>query len=145
MKALFTSYIESLTVPFDSQHPAPTGRDQNCSKSTPSRISIQSVEGMMASSGLKDGTSSSAYIDSPSCLLPQYHIYTWVLAMMTLASFLKLNYIIKSGFLVVMVSVYTTLMLAAFPQIFTEIQVLFFYHHIFYYESECGTHLNSTI
>lgn len=135
LKALFTSYIKSLTVRFNSQYPAPTGRDQNCSKSTPSRIAIQPVEGMkvdFASSGMKDATSSSAYIDSPSCLLPQYHIYTWVLAMMTLASFLKLNYIIKSGFLFVMVSVYTTLMLAAFPEIFTEIQVLFFYHHIYY-------------
>ena len=63
-------------------------------------------------------------IATASCLLPQYHIYTWVLAMMCLASFLKLNYLIKSGFLFVMVSVYATLMLAAFPQVlFAEIQV----------------------
>lgn len=66
---------------------------------------------------------STPYIVSASCLLPQYHIYTWVLAMMCLASFLKLNYLIKSTILVVMVSVYATLMLVAYPQIFSEIQV----------------------
>jgi hypothetical protein len=50
-------------------------------------------------------------------------MYTWVLAMVCLASFLKLNYMMKSAILLVMVTVYTILMTAAYPQVFDEIQV----------------------
>ena len=65
-----------------------------------------------------------------SCLLPQYQMYTWVLAMVCLASFLKLNYMIKSAILLVMVIVYTSLMVAAYPTIFDEVQVRF--NHFFF-------------
>ena len=50
-------------------------------------------------------------------------MYTWVLAMICLASFLKLNYMIKSAILLVMVIVYTTLMVVAYPDVFNEVQV----------------------
>lgn len=43
--------------------------------------------------------------------------------MVCLASFLKLNYMIKSAILLVMVIVYTSLMVAAYPGVFDEIQV----------------------
>jgi hypothetical protein len=67
-------------------------------------------------------TNNSLYVVA-SCLLPQYHMYTWVLAMVCLASFLKLNYMMKSAILLVMVIVYTILMTAAYPKVFYEIQV----------------------
>ncbi len=67
-------------------------------------------------------TNNSLYLVA-SCLLPQYHMYTWVLAMVCLASFLKLNYMMKSAILLVMVIVYTILMTAAYPKVFYEIQV----------------------
>ena len=57
------------------------------------------------------------------CLLPQYHIFTFVLAMIALASFLKLHYIVKTAILLVMVVVYTALMLATFRAVFTEFVV----------------------
>ena len=59
---------------------------------------------------------------STTCLLPQYHIFTWILAMMALASFLKLHYLIKTAMLVVVVTVYTTLMMVAFPGLFSQFQ-----------------------
>ena len=68
---------------------------------------------------------SSHVIMVAECLLPQYHIFTFVLAMISLASFLKLNYIVKTVILLVMVVVYTALMLAAFPSIFAKFQVNF--------------------
>lgn len=43
--------------------------------------------------------------------------------MICLASFLKLNYMIKSAILLVMVIVYTTLMVVAYPDVFNEVQV----------------------
>ena len=58
-----------------------------------------------------------------SCLLPQYHIFTWILAMMSLASFIKLNYIPKLAMLFIMVLIYITLMLTAFSNAFSENQV----------------------
>ena len=58
-----------------------------------------------------------------TCLLPQYQIYTWVLAMVCLGTFLKLSYIIKSTILLVMVIVYTILMTVAYPEVFDDIQV----------------------
>merc|ERR1711911_526878 len=62
-----------------------------------------------------------SYMATPGkCLLPQYHIFTFILAMISLASFLKLNYIVKTAILLVMVVVYTTLMLGAFPAIFAK-------------------------
>ena len=58
-----------------------------------------------------------------TCLLPQYQMYTWVLAMVCLGTFLKLSYIIKSTFLLIMVIVYTILMTVVYPEAFNEIQV----------------------
>ena len=42
--------------------------------------------------------------------------------MMALASFLKLHYLIKTAMLVVVVTVYTTLMMVAFPGLFSQFQ-----------------------
>lgn len=65
-----------------------------------------------------------SYSVTSECLLPQYHIFTFILAMISLASFLKLNYIVKTAILLVMVVVYITLMLAAFPAIFAKFYVI---------------------
>ncbi|KAG7160380.1 Adenylyl cyclase 78C-like 1 [Homarus americanus] len=40
------------------------------------------------------------------CMYPQYFVYTWVLCMVALASFLKLNYLVKTMVLVFMVACY---------------------------------------
>lgn len=58
-----------------------------------------------------------------TCLLPQYQIYTWVLAMVCLGTFLKLSYLIKWTILLAMVIVYTILMTVAYPEVFDDIQV----------------------
>jgi hypothetical protein len=58
-----------------------------------------------------------------TCLLPQYQMYTWVLAMVCLGTFLKLSYIIKSTVLLLMAIVYTILMTVVYPEVFGEIQV----------------------
>lgn len=107
---LFAAYLEGLTVP-SSGH-IPNENKRNCTEA-PRSIPIKT----------NNSTSEDSYIVSASCLLPQYHIYTWVLALMCLASFLKLNYMCKSIILFVMVTVYVALMLSAYPQIFSEIQV----------------------
>ncbi|XP_046634462.1 adenylate cyclase type 8-like [Daphnia pulicaria] len=57
-----------------------------------------------------------------TCLLPQYQMYTWVLAMVCLGTFLKLSYIIKSTVLLLMAIVYTILMTVVYPEVFGEIQ-----------------------
>ncbi|KAK7017051.1 hypothetical protein SK128_011062, partial [Halocaridina rubra] len=43
------------------------------------------------------------------CQYPQYWVYTWVLCMVALASFLKLNYLAKTVVLIFMVTCYTIL------------------------------------
>ncbi|XP_071529549.1 adenylate cyclase type 8-like [Panulirus ornatus] len=42
----------------------------------------------------------------PYCVYPQYFVYTWVLCMVALASFLKLNYLVKTVVLVFMLTCY---------------------------------------
>jgi len=85
--------------------------DYNCTLSKTRPINVYVTENSTTSSVVSD-----------SCLLPQYHIFTWILSMTCLASFLKLNYIIKTCVLLVMVSVYS-LMMGAFPIVFSDIQV----------------------
>ena len=63
------------------------------------------------------------HLEGNTCLLPQYHVFTWILAMIVLAAFLKLHYLVKTTLLVIMVAVYTTLMMTAFPALFNDIQV----------------------
>lgn len=66
-----------------------------------------------------------------TCLLPQYQIYTWVLAMVCLGTFLKLSYLIKWTILLAMVIVYTILMTVAYPEVFDDIQVRLRFSYIF--------------
>lgn len=47
----------------------------------------------------------------PYCVYPQYFVYTWVLCMVALASFLKLNYLVKTVVLVFMVTCYGILII----------------------------------
>nr|XP_045612340.1 adenylyl cyclase 78C-like isoform X1 [Procambarus clarkii] len=66
------------------------------------------------------------------CLYPQYFIYTWVLSMVALASYLKLNYLVKTVVLVFMVTCYGFLIIK-FSSIFDPVHrmavllVLFFF------------------
>ncbi|XP_068219097.1 adenylyl cyclase 78C-like isoform X2 [Palaemon carinicauda] len=53
------------------------------------------------------------------CVYPQYWVYTWVLCMVALASFLKLNYLAKTVVLVFMVTCYTILIIE-YDKIFCE-------------------------
>lgn len=73
-----------------------------------------------------------------TCLLPQYQMYTWVLAMVCLGTFLKLSYIIKSTVLLVMAIVYTILMTVVYPEVFGEIQVDVFTYFLFLIELKKG-------
>ena len=115
-KVLFADYIADLGTS-DSQ---PHGSEKNCS-SLPQLYYQEARSSDVIELRRNFSTPPSNVV--ASCLLPQYQIYTWVLAMVCLASFLKLNYMIKSVILLVMVIVYTTLMVAAFPEVFDEIQV----------------------
>jgi hypothetical protein len=73
-----------------------------------------------------------------TCLLPQYQMYTWVLAMVCLGTFLKLSYIIKSTVLLLMAIVYTILMTVVYPEVFGEIQVDVFNYFLFFIELKKG-------
>ncbi|XP_064090031.1 adenylyl cyclase 78C-like isoform X2 [Macrobrachium nipponense] len=53
------------------------------------------------------------------CMYPQYWVYTWVLCMVALASFLKLNYLAKTVVLVFMVTCYTFLIIE-YDKVFCE-------------------------
>ena len=105
--ALFAHYMQGLPSSGGSLNEDA----RNCSEAA--RLAVLKI----------NSSDTAGSIVSASCLLPQYHIYTWVLALMCLASFLKLNYLFKSFILFIMVTVYVTLMLAGYPQIFAEIQV----------------------
>lgn len=97
----------------------PNNNKNNCTKSNQGHLRQTPIDINQLHHNV---TLTSASVVAP-CLLPQYHMYTWVLAMVCLASFLKLNYMIKSAILLVMVIVYTSLMVAAYPGVFDEIQV----------------------
>ncbi|XP_069939523.1 adenylate cyclase type 8-like [Cherax quadricarinatus] len=54
------------------------------------------------------------------CVYPQYFVYTWVLCMVALASFLKLNYLVKTIVLVFMITCYG-LLIIKFSSIFDPV------------------------
>jgi hypothetical protein len=58
--------------------------------------------------------------DPEQCLAPEYIVYTWVLCLVALATALKLNYLVKTTLASAMVSVFTTLILVAYRDIFVE-------------------------
>lgn len=115
---LFGDYVESLELTNETMSSGHNSCWPSSSAmiATPRRISLEPQLRVVTSS---------------ECLLPQYHIFTWVLAMIVLASFLKLNYIIKTAILLVMVVVYTTLMLATLPALFAEFQVCIAFFYVF--------------
>ncbi|CAL4104560.1 unnamed protein product, partial [Meganyctiphanes norvegica] len=55
----------------------------------------------------------------PYCYSPQYFVYTWVLCMVALAGFLKLNYLSKTGVLVFMVTTYSAFVIT-YNEIFPD-------------------------
>jgi adenylate cyclase 8 len=58
--------------------------------------------------------------DPEQCLAPEYIVYTWVLCLVALATALKLYYLVKTTLASAMVSVFTTLILVAYKDIFDE-------------------------
>jgi hypothetical protein len=58
--------------------------------------------------------------DPEQCLAPEYIVYTWVLCLVALATALKLNYLVKTTLASAMVSVFTTLILVAYRDVFVE-------------------------
>jgi hypothetical protein len=54
------------------------------------------------------------------CLAPEYIVYTWVLCLVALATALKLYYLVKTTLASAMVSVFTTLILVAYKDVFDE-------------------------
>jgi hypothetical protein len=54
------------------------------------------------------------------CLNAEYVVYTWVLCLVALATALKLYYLVKTTLATVMVSVFTTLILVAYKEVFEE-------------------------
>lgn len=58
--------------------------------------------------------------ESEQCLAPEYIVYTWVLCLVALATALKLYYLVKTTLATVMVSVFTTLILLAYREVFDK-------------------------
>ncbi|KZS05949.1 putative Adenylyl cyclase [Daphnia magna] len=120
---LFADYMRHLdTAPLNNQYYVENS--ENCSamsKQFNYTQQLNLVINKLHHNASYPASSNNAHVVA-SCLLPQYHMYTWVLAMVCLASFLKLNYMVKSAILLVMVIVYTILMTVAFPAVFNEIQ-----------------------
>ena len=65
---------------------------------------------------LQDVSSGTEYEEY--CQAPEYIVYTWVLCLVALATALKLYYLVKTILAIVMVSVFTTLILVAYQDIF---------------------------
>ncbi|XP_069689602.1 adenylyl cyclase 78C isoform X2 [Periplaneta americana] len=59
-------------------------------------------------------------VDSEICHAPEYIVYTWVLCLVALATALKLYYLVKTTLATVMVSVFTTLILVAYQEVFDK-------------------------
>jgi hypothetical protein len=58
--------------------------------------------------------------ESEQCLAPEYIVYTWVLCLVALATALKLYYLVKTTLATAMVSVFTTLILVAYKEVFDK-------------------------
>lgn len=56
----------------------------------------------------------------PTCLHPEYMVYTWVLCLIALATGLKLYYLVKTFMALIMVGCYATLILVIFPDVFAR-------------------------
>ncbi|KAG8178265.1 hypothetical protein JTE90_018812 [Oedothorax gibbosus] len=52
------------------------------------------------------------------CHHPQYFVLSWILTMVACVSFLKVHYLLKMGLLFLMLSIYLSLMLIVFPDLF---------------------------
>jgi hypothetical protein len=66
---------------------------------------------------IQDASNSAEY---EQCLTPEYIVYTWVLCLVALATALKLYYLMKTTLATVMVSVFTTLILVAYKDVFDK-------------------------
>ncbi|XP_058056214.1 adenylyl cyclase 78C [Anopheles bellator] len=56
--------------------------------------------------------------NGPTCVHPEYVVFTWVLCLISLATALKLYYLVKTFMAIVMVGCYSFLILLAFSQVF---------------------------
>jgi hypothetical protein len=54
------------------------------------------------------------------CFAPEYIVYTWVLCLVALATALKLYYLVKTTLASAMVTVFTTLILVAYKEVFDK-------------------------
>jgi adenylate cyclase 8 len=54
------------------------------------------------------------------CFAPEYIVYTWVLCLVALATALKLYYLVKTTLASAMVTIFTTLILVAYKEVFDE-------------------------
>ncbi|XP_061392005.1 adenylyl cyclase 78C [Musca vetustissima] len=59
-------------------------------------------------------------VDSVECAHPEYIVFTWILCLVSLATALKLYYLVKVIMAVCMVAFYTTLIQLVFPRIYTK-------------------------
>lgn len=54
------------------------------------------------------------------CIHPEYVVFTWVLCLVALATALKLYYLVKTCLAIIMVTVYTLLIMLAYPDAFHD-------------------------
>ncbi|XP_075160784.1 adenylyl cyclase 78C isoform X2 [Haematobia irritans] len=77
------------------------------------------------SSYISDANYTLIYLNSPDadtmeCAHPEYIVFTWILCLVSLATALKLYYLVKVIMAVCMVAFYTTLIQLVFPRIYTK-------------------------
>ncbi|XP_061499353.1 adenylyl cyclase 78C isoform X1 [Anopheles gambiae] len=65
-----------------------------------------------------DETTSTPPILHPSCVHPEYVVFTWVLCLISLATALKLYYLVKTFMAIAMVACYSFLILLVFEKVF---------------------------
>ncbi|XP_059217173.1 adenylyl cyclase 78C isoform X2 [Stomoxys calcitrans] len=62
----------------------------------------------------------SADVDTMDCAHPEYIVFTWILCLVSLATALKLYYLVKVIMAICMVAFYATLIQLVFPRIYTK-------------------------
>ncbi|XP_073837834.1 adenylyl cyclase 78C isoform X2 [Musca autumnalis] len=111
------SLLNNSIEPFESSHRSLVLGSQRMDDDNSSIIADNSV--------VTDSNYTVIYMDTSSmdtveCAHPEYIVFTWILCLVSLATALKLYYLVKVIMAVCMVAFYTTLIQSVFPRIYTK-------------------------
>lgn len=87
---------------------------------------MEEINGSISNSSVvTDANYTVVYIDTSDlntmeCAHPEYIVFTWILCLVSLATALKLYYLVKVMMAICMVAFYTTLIQLVFPRIYTK-------------------------